>query len=42
MAWNGIYEVAGSVVLTSGRATPVERASVQRGENVALVLGNMK
>ena len=38
--WFGceIYEVNGSVVLTSGRRTPGEGVTVQRGEGVALVL----
>ena len=34
----GTYEVGDSMVLTSGRSTPREGQSVQRGEGVALVL----
>ncbi len=34
----GTYEVGDSMVLTSGRSTPREGQTVQRGEGVALVL----
>ena len=38
--WFGseVYEVGGSVLLTSGRVTPASGEAVQRGEGVALVL----
>ena len=38
--WFGmeVYQVSGSVVLTSGREKPVHRDTVKRGEGVAIVL----
>ena len=33
-----VYEVNDSVILTSGRSTPTQRETVQRGKGVALVL----
>lgn len=33
-----VYEVDGSVVLTAGRATPIQGEPVQRGKGVALMI----